>query len=263
MTEVAKIYLWHKTINWFVVLGLLVFSLPTGTLAQEITNGLVITADRLEMDEKRATATFSGAVIAHEGEMVLYADRMEVNYYKKDKASKVSDGGVEQVMAFGNVILEQSANKGSADKAEYIVGQRKLTLIGESKIASIVHSGDKLSGKRILLIIGRDGSIDKVSVLGGGNKRVSASIMPSNSKQKVEKIKKQTDKKVSVQKSSQPAVDGGRKSVQLPVATDPELKAKNRVSKSLPQLKQLYDGSSPDSPSDRNTPLTPPKLRVD
>jgi lipopolysaccharide export system protein LptA len=264
MTEVAKIcfwYLWNKAHIWVVVLGLLVFSLPNGAWSQEGVGGLVITADRLEMDEKMAAATFSGAVVAREGEMVLFADKMEVYYYKKSKVGKVPGGGVKQVLAFGHVILEQSANKGRADRAEYIVGQRKLTLIGKKKIASIVHAGDKLSGKRILLVLGGDGSIKKVSVLGGGRQRVSASIMPSGSKQKDEKTKKQADKNVGIKKPGEPLANSGRKSAKIPVGSDPELKSSNRVSKSLPQLKQLYNSTS--SPSGNITPLIPPKLRVD
>ncbi|MBF0193791.1 MAG: hypothetical protein HQL71_04500 [Magnetococcales bacterium] len=263
MREEVKICLWHKTRIWIVVIGLFVIALPQGVLAEEETGGLVVTADRLEMDEKMATASFSGDVVAREGEMVLFADKMEVYYYKKNSDGKVPGGGVKKVLAFGHVILEQSANKGRADKAEYIVGKRKLTLIGNNEIASIVHAGDKLSGKRILLIIGNDGSIEKVSVLGGGRQRVSASIMPSKSKQKVEKIKKQIDTTVHIKKMEQPLAESGRKTAKIPINPDPTQDPGNRVSKSLPQLKQLYNGESLNSSSDHKIPVIPPKLRVD
>ncbi|MBF0379757.1 MAG: hypothetical protein HQL69_01995 [Magnetococcales bacterium] len=263
MTEVAKIGLWYKIPFWVVVLFVLLVSLTNGLLAEEQTEGLVITSDRLEMDEKKATATFSGAVIAREGEMVISADRMEVYYYKNNKASKIPGGGVKQVLAFGQVILEQSASKGSADKAEYVVGKRQLTLIGKDKIATIDHAGDKLSGKLILLVLNNDGSIDKVSVLGGGRQRVSASIMPSSSKEKVEKKNRQRVKASIRPKSDKFSAKGDGKSATTAQGSGSQAVSKKRVTTSLPQLKQLYSDTNKDSSADKSLPLIAPKPRVD
>lgn len=150
------------------------------------SSGLTITSDRLEMDENREVATFIGKVVAREGEMALFADKMVVYYFKRGR--KNSGGGVHKVVAVGRVVIEQAENKGHADQALYMVGDRELTLIGQKNGAFIFHGGDQLSGERILLSLGADRRIENVSVLGDGRQRVSARIMPSNSRKKVEKI---------------------------------------------------------------------------
>lgn len=165
-----------------------VFGLPHMVFAAKLQSELTITSDKLEMDENREVATFIGGVVAREGEMALYADRMVVYYFKKGKHN--SRGGVHKVDAIGHVVIEQAANKGQADRAEYIVGDRKLTLIGKENIASILHGGDQLSGKQILLMLGHDRKIENVSVLGGGNKRVSARILPANVRKQIEETSK-------------------------------------------------------------------------
>ncbi len=142
---------------------------------------LEINSDRLEMDEKKQVAIFSGRVRAKDGGMRLAADRMTVYYYRKGKGRgiKANSSGVREVRAEGRVKLEEGKNRGSAERMVYRIGKQTLELLGREKNAIIQYGDDRLEGKQIVLTIGADRHIQKVSVRGGDRKRVSARITPS------------------------------------------------------------------------------------
>ncbi|MBF0109343.1 MAG: hypothetical protein HQL76_09215 [Magnetococcales bacterium] len=170
----------RSLVRHFVALGLL--GVSSGGAANG--NSLVVTADALEMDQKLQTATFSGNVVAEDGHMRITSDRMTVHYIMKPQSGR-GRGSVREVKADGHVAIDQGENHGVATSAVYSVGQRTLELVGGQNNASIQRGQDHLEGKRILLTLGTDLRIDKVSVQsGGGNNRVSARITPSG---KVEK----------------------------------------------------------------------------
>ncbi|MBF0358156.1 MAG: hypothetical protein HQL70_06075 [Magnetococcales bacterium] len=187
MAKLYKVCWWHKIRKSLTILSIMAILLPYSFAAEAFKTELVIKADQLEMDENSEIATFRGDVTASEGEMALFADRMVVYYFKKKSGQQISRGGVHKVLASGHVVIEQAENRGNADRAEYIVSERKLILIGKKSSASIIHGGDRLAGKRILLTLGENRQIDKVFVLGTGKQRVSASIMPPNIREKAKK----------------------------------------------------------------------------
>ncbi len=262
-----------RRLSLAVALGVAMALFSASGVVAARDSGLVITSDQLEMDESSEIATFIGAVVAHEGEMALYADRMVVYYFKKGKNN--GRGGVHKVLAIGNVIIEQAANKGKADRAEYIVGERKLILIGKKRSASIFHGGDRLSGKRILLVLGESRKIDKVSVLGAGKQRVSARILPSSIRKKSsEKEKRQkavirlreVEKPVSPPppppKVEQNTVEEERRAMQLQFDSKPLAQSASRINQNAPKPKRRANrqdtGSSPIRP-----PSIPPMWRVE
>jgi lipopolysaccharide transport protein LptA len=208
MTKFHIGYWRHKIGKALIIFSLTAILLPYGVVAEAFQSELVIKADQLEMDENSEIATFRGDVTASEGEMALFADRMVVYYFKKKSGQQISRGGVHKVLASGHVIIEQADNKGHADRAEYVVGERKLILIGKKKSASIIHGGDRLSGKRILLTLGENRQIDKVFVLGTGKQRVSASIMPPNLKEKTKKSTKRARTTIRVKPKNLEKVEG-------------------------------------------------------
>jgi len=140
--------------------------------------GLMVTSDALEMDQKKQVAVFSGNVVAEDGKMRLTSDKMTVNYVMKSQGTG-GRGNVREVKADGNVSIYQGENHGMSQWAVYNVLNRTLELVGGEKNASINRGQDHLEGKRILLTLGSDLRIDRVSVQGGGKKRVSARISPS------------------------------------------------------------------------------------
>jgi lipopolysaccharide export system protein LptA len=244
-----------------------VFFLPSWAAASEFNSELVISSNKLTMDEKKEVATFIGAVVAKEGEMALFADRMVVYYYKKGKSD--ARGGVHKVLAIGHVIIEQAENKGHADRAEYMVNARKLTLIGtRGKSASILHGGDRLSGEKILLALGQNRRINNVSVLGTGKQRVSATISPSSIRNK--KKKSQSRKKAQIKRvkkiTKMEQVEGIRNiarradpTTQLQIDSKPLSNSVSGVVKRFSKPKK-HISSSPPMPA--HPPLIAPKRRA-
>lgn len=136
---------------------------------------LSITSDRLEMDDKNQVAIFSGHVVADDGRMRLTSEKMTVRYDKRMKGN----GGVREVKAEGRVTIQQERDHGTADVALYQVDKRVVELIGNERDATVRRGDDQLTGKRILVTLNPQQRIDKVSVQGAENRRVSARITPS------------------------------------------------------------------------------------
>ncbi|MBF8274578.1 MAG: OstA family protein [Magnetococcales bacterium] len=163
-------------VGWRLLWLLLVFFAARTSFGAE---GLVVTADSLEMDQKQQTAVFSGNVVAEDSNMRLAADKMVVQYVMKSRTGG-GRGSVREVKADGNVSINQGENRGTAQNAVYSAVHRTLELVGGEKNASIHRGKDYLEGKKILLTLGADLKIDRVSVQGGGGKkRVSARITSS------------------------------------------------------------------------------------
>ena len=151
--------------------------------AQE-AEGLTITSDRMELDDKQQTAVFSGDVRAEEKRIRLTAHKMTVSYHKGGRRAATAQktgtrGGVSKIRAEGRVVLIQAESRGTADEMIYLVDNQTLEMLGQAQNATIHHGNDRLEGKRIFLTIGEDHAISKISVQGGEQRRVSARITPT------------------------------------------------------------------------------------
>uniref|UniRef100_A0A1S7LNL7 OstA family protein n=1 Tax=Magnetococcus massalia (strain MO-1) TaxID=451514 RepID=A0A1S7LNL7_MAGMO len=145
----------------------------------------MISADRLEMNEKQQIALFLGNVQAEEGEMQLSSDKMKVHYRPRQEGAKQTDR-IREILAEGNVTLRQGEHIGRAAKAKYHVGKRFLVLEGDKKRAAVVQRNkDRLEGQRIHLMMDDQRRIQKVTVQGGQSGRVSAVITPEGDMQPV------------------------------------------------------------------------------
>ncbi|WP_130471998.1 LptA/OstA family protein [Candidatus Magnetaquicoccus inordinatus] len=147
--------------------------------------GLVITADRMELDDKKQVAVFFGSVRADEKRIQLTADKMTVFYQKNSRrqASAGNRGGVAKIHAEGHVLLVQEESQGTADEMIYLVDKQTLEMVGQVQNAAILHANDRLEGKKILLTIADDHTISKINVQSGEQRRVSARIMPTENGQ--------------------------------------------------------------------------------
>ncbi|MBF0627090.1 MAG: hypothetical protein HQL91_02610 [Magnetococcales bacterium] len=175
-----------KRIVALMVMALMVMETMAGTggaaQAEPRTIPLSITSDRLDMDDQNQVATFTGHVVADDGRMRVSANRMTVHYDKKAKSS----GGVREVKAEGQVVIQQDRDRGTADVVLYQFDKRTLELTGNEHEAVVRRGDDQLTGRRILVSLDKEQRINKVSVLGGENRRVSARITPSGLMQRVE-----------------------------------------------------------------------------
>lgn len=179
---------WHVVLVGMVCGLVIAFGgrghLSTIWAADTATEGLTITADRMELDDTQQVAIFTGAVQAEEKQMKLTADKMTVTYRKKksDPTAPIQQNsnrsGVEKIWAVGQANLIQGESRGTAEEMIFLTDKQTLELLGKTKNASIHHGRDRLEGMRIFLTVGADHTISKISVQGDKQQRVSARITP-------------------------------------------------------------------------------------
>lgn len=132
----------------------------TGTPNLPIT----IKSNALTADNKGKTAVFTGKVVAKQGDITIFCDKMTVFYGN-------TQGDVDKIEADGNVRIVQENRTGIASHAVYESKQGRITLTGGSP--KVMQGVDTISGEIITYFINDERS----SVTGG---RVEAVIHPKS-----------------------------------------------------------------------------------
>ncbi len=139
-----------------------------------------IESDKLEVDDKRHIAIFSGNVTATQGEYNLHAQRLEVSYEKEQQASgqdpaapqrprqakaandaasdPISSGQIKLIHATGGkvvVISKRDEQEVSGDDAVYDVKAQKIVMTGKEVILTQKKNVVKGSQLNIDLATGR------------------------------------------------------------------------------------------------------------
>jgi lipopolysaccharide export system protein LptA len=130
------------------------------TSSQPIT----IKSNDLTADNKGKTAVFSGKVVAKQGDVTIFCDRMTVYY-------GTTQGDVDKIEADGNVRIVQENRTGFAAHAVYESKQGRITLTGGSP--KVMQGSDTVAGEVITYFID-----DERSSVSGG--RVEAIIHPKS-----------------------------------------------------------------------------------
>ena len=125
---------------------------------------LKIKSDSLRADSEKNMATFEGKVVARQGDLTLYADRLQITY--SGAARELS-----KVEAFGNVRILQGNRQASGAHALYDPKGARIVLDGGPKV---VQGDDVITGKIITYYVNEQKSV----VTGGPNERVEAVIHP-------------------------------------------------------------------------------------
>ena len=125
---------------------------------------LKIKSDALRADNEKRTATFEGKVVARQGDLTLYADRLVISYAADGK-------DLSRVEAFGNVRILQGARQASGAHAVYEPKEARILLDGSPRVT---QGGDLITGKLITYYVNEQRSV----VTGGPNERVEAVIYP-------------------------------------------------------------------------------------
>ena len=113
---------------------------------------------------------FTGKVVAKQGDITIFADKITVNYADKK-------GDVEKIEASGNVRIVQQNKTGTAAQAVYDSSDGRITLTGNPRV---MQGGNSISGKTITYYVD-----DDKSVVSGGDdpkSRVEAVINPPSRK---------------------------------------------------------------------------------
>jgi lipopolysaccharide export system protein LptA len=133
---------------------------------------IIITSDRLEADRKKNFITYSGRVVAVQGEMTLKSNTLTAHFNPDMK-------GFKEIIAEGNVHITQLDRVATGTKAVFNDLQKTITLTGN---ATVRQGNSEVSGPRIIFFTEQDRAIAESS--GQQNQRVKATIFPSELQQK-------------------------------------------------------------------------------
>ncbi len=124
---------------------------------------LEITSHTLEVFQEQQKSVFIGDVVAEQGEMTLYTDRLTV----------IFDGqnDVRRIEADGAVRIEDPLRNARGDRAVLDRDEDTLILSGN---AEVVQGDNRISGDEITLFIGQNRSLVRSNDSG----RVRAVILP-------------------------------------------------------------------------------------
>jgi outer membrane protein assembly factor BamD len=123
-----------------------------------------ITSDRVETYSKENLIIFKGNVIARQKDVVIYADSIEATVFEGGK-------GIKQVLASGNVKIQQGLRVASCQRAVFHNLDQKIILTGDPRVSE----GDNMvSGEEIIF----DLTQNRVEVKGGAGGRGKAKIYP-------------------------------------------------------------------------------------
>jgi len=148
----------------FVASAVIAESLP-----QPAALPIEVTAQQLAADQGQGQATFSGEVVATQGDITLYCDKLTV-------FSLPEGDQVDRLEAFGNVRVVQLDRIATADRAVYRQRQGTLALYGNAA----VHQGqNRVAGEEIIVYLQENRSVVK----SGDGGRVKALLFPQQQEQ--------------------------------------------------------------------------------
>jgi len=121
--------------------------------AQKDRSNLPITikSAQLSADNKGRTAIFTGKVVAKQGDVTIYSDKLTIYY--GDKKSEV-----EKIEADGNVRILQENRIGIASHAVYESKAGRIVLSGNPR-PRVMQGSDTITGKTITYLIDDERSI--------------------------------------------------------------------------------------------------------
>lgn len=123
-----------------------------------------IKSNELSSDASGKVATFSGSVVARQGDVTIFCDRLVVHY-------GAAQSEIAKVVAQGNVRVVQGDRQGVAGKATF--DNQAGTIIMEDN-PKVSQGSDTVSGKVITFYLNEQKSV----VTGGSDRRVEAVINP-------------------------------------------------------------------------------------
>lgn len=148
----------------YIILTVLLLAAAAGAAPVGGNEPLKVKSDNLTADNDKKTATFEGKVVAQQGDLTLYTDRLVVTY--SSAGSELS-----RVEAFGNVRILQGDRQATGGHAVYDPKSAQIVLEGNPKV---VVGEDVITGKVITYFVNERRSV----VTGGPKERVEAVIHP-------------------------------------------------------------------------------------
>jgi len=152
-----------------------------------------ITADRLDAYNEQRLVVFSGNAVATQADKVIQADSLHL-FYRKDASDPTkavkglgNTGDLEKMEARGNVTITQGERIVTGDHAVFYQDEQKIIVTGN---AVLKEAKNIIRGERIVVLMNES----RGTVESGENKRVTATIYPSESDKKDKEKEKQKEK---------------------------------------------------------------------
>lgn len=133
---------------------------------------IYITSDRMEVDRKKGTITYSGRVVALQGEATIKSDKLTASYSADMKE-------MTEIVAEGNVHITHEERVATGNRASFDGAKQTITLTGNPVIR---QGNSEISGSRITFFIEEDRAVAE-----GGRQRVKATIFPDELKSREKK----------------------------------------------------------------------------
>ena len=125
-----------------------------------------VKSNELSSDGSGKVATFIGSVVARQGDLTIYCDRLVVHYGARER-------DISKVEALGNVRIVQGNRQGQAGRALFDNKAGTITLEDNPRVS---QGNDTVTGKVITFYINEQKSV----VTGGAGRRVEAVINPKD-----------------------------------------------------------------------------------
>jgi len=142
-----------------------------------------ITADRLDAYNEQRLVVFSGNAVATQADKVINADSLHL-FYRKDTSDPNqavkglgNTGDLEKMEAKGNVTITQGERIVTGDHAVFYQDEQKIIVTGN---AVLKEAKNVIRGERIVVLMNES----RGTVESGENKRVTATIYPTEKKEK-------------------------------------------------------------------------------
>lgn len=139
---------------------------PAAAPKDRSTLPITVKSNEMNADNVGRTAVFSGKVVAKQGDVTIFSDKLVVSYADKGD-------GVEKIEAFGNVRIVQLNRTGLSDQAVYESSTGRIVMTGSPRV---LQGNDRISGKVITYYV--DDEKSYVTSDGDPKARVEAVINP-------------------------------------------------------------------------------------
>jgi lipopolysaccharide export system protein LptA len=123
-------------------------SVAFGGLKHEASLPIEVTADTLNIDQAKGTASFSGSVVAGQGELRIGADSIDVEYAVEN--GNVT-GRINRMVASGNVTLTNGGEAAEAARAVYVVASGTIEMSGN---VLLTQGQNALAGEALSIDLG-------------------------------------------------------------------------------------------------------------
>lgn len=137
----------YKLNYWLINLTLLTTSLISHVghaLPTDMTQDIVIDANTQNVDIKNNVIVFKGDVSIKQGSITIKADM--ITYFRGDESAPEHIVAMGQPVIYQQIMDNQETLEAKANKIEYKIAQRTLTLTGN---ASIAQQGSLVSSDKI------------------------------------------------------------------------------------------------------------------